>query len=93
MKLLATMRSTQRRQLRKFSEVAMSSPSTPARFEAYRAEPIAKLSLLELSPSSINTDVRRHGLNPFLTGLTVGIIAFITGFLLVFACLVVSYLQ
>jgi hypothetical protein len=32
-------------------------------------------------------------LNPFFTGVTVGIIALITGFLLVFAYLVVSYLQ
>jgi hypothetical protein len=50
-------------------------------------------SVPELSISSINTDVRRHGLNPFLTGLTVGIVAFIIGFLLVFAFLVMSYLR
>jgi hypothetical protein len=50
-------------------------------------------SVPELSPSSINTDVRRHGLNPFLTGVTVGIIAFISGFLIAFAYLVVSYLR
>jgi hypothetical protein len=47
----------------------------------------------ELSPLSINTDVRRRGINPLLTGVTVGIIAFIISFLIVFAYLVVSYLR
>lgn len=50
-------------------------------------------SVPELSPSSINTDVRRHGIDPVLTGVTVGIIALIVGFLLGFAYLVVSYLR
>ncbi len=40
-----------------------------------------------------NTDVRQHGINPFLTGVTVGILVFILGFLIVFAYLVVSYLR
>jgi hypothetical protein len=71
----------------------MSSSSTPERAEAYRTEPVPMPPVPELSPMSINTDVRRRGLNPFFTGVTVGIIAFITGFLLVFAYLVVAYLQ
>ena len=71
----------------------MSSSSTPERSKAYRTEPVAMAPVPELSPMSINTDVRRRGLNPFFTGVTVGIIAFITGFLLVFAYLVVAYLQ
>ncbi len=71
----------------------MSSRSTPARSDAYQEEPVATPSVPELSVSSINTDVRRRGLNPFFTSVTLGIIAFITGFLVVFAYLVVSYLQ
>ncbi len=71
----------------------MSSGSIPQRSEAYQPEPVAMPPVPELFPASINTDVRRRGLNPFFTGVTVGIIAFITGFLLVFAHLVVSYLQ
>ncbi len=63
------------------------------RSEAYQTELVTKPSVPELSPSSINTDVRRRGINPFLTGVTVGIIAFIIGFLVVFAYLVVSYLR
>ena len=47
----------------------------------------------ELTASSINTDVRRRGFNPFVTGVTLGIITFITGFLLFFAYSVVAYLQ
>lgn len=52
-----------------------------------------RTSVPELSPSSIDTDVRRHGINPFLTGVTMGIIAFIVAFLLGFAYLVVFYLR
>jgi hypothetical protein len=40
-----------------------------------------------------SVDVRKRGFNPFFTGVTVGIIAFITGFLLTFAYFVVSYLR
>lgn len=50
-------------------------------------------SLPELSPSSINTDVRRHGLNPFFTSVTAGVIAAIIGLLIALACLVVYYLR
>jgi hypothetical protein len=71
----------------------MPSSSTPVRFESFRAKPIASTSIPELSASPINTDVRRRGLNPFFTAVTVGIITFITGFLFVFAYLVVTYLQ
>lgn len=63
------------------------------RSEACRTEPVATPSVPELSPSAINTDVRRRGLNPFLTGVTVGIIASIIAFLLVFAYLVVAYVR
>lgn len=63
------------------------------RSEACQTEPDAKPSVPELSPSAIDTDVRRHGLNPFLTGVTVGIIASIIAFLLAFAYLVVSYVR
>lgn len=51
------------------------------------------LSVPELSPSSINTDVRRRGFNPFFTGVTVGIFAVIFGLLIGLACLVVYYLR
>lgn len=47
----------------------------------------------ELPPSAINTDVRRHGINPVLTGVMIGIIVSIIGFLLAFAYLVVSYFR
>jgi hypothetical protein len=47
----------------------------------------------ELSPSSFNTDVRRRGFNPFFTGVTVGIIAAIIGFLIGLAYLVMYYLR
>lgn len=50
-------------------------------------------SVPELFPSSINTDVRRRGIDPFLTGVAVGIIVFIIGFLIGFTYLVVSYLR
>jgi hypothetical protein len=50
-------------------------------------------SVPELTATSINTDVRRRGLNPFLTSLSVGIVAFIICFLLFFAYLVMSYLR
>ena len=63
------------------------------RSKAYQTEPVAMPSAPELSPLSINTDVRRRGINPLLTGVTVGIIAFIISFLIVFAYLVVSYLR
>jgi hypothetical protein len=63
------------------------------RSEAYQTEPVEMPSVPEPPPSSINTDVRRHGINPLLTGVTVGIIAFIISFLIFFAYLVVSYLR
>ncbi len=63
------------------------------RSEECRTEPVAMLPVSELPPSAINTDVRRRGLNPFLTGVTAGIIAAVIGFLLVFAYLVVSYVR
>lgn len=63
------------------------------RSEACQTEPVAVPPASELSPSAINTDVRRRGLNPFLTGVTAGIIAAIIGFLLVFAYLVVAYVR
>jgi hypothetical protein len=47
----------------------------------------------ELSPSAINTDVRRRGINPFFTGVTVGVIAVIIGLLIALAYLVVYYLR
>jgi hypothetical protein len=47
----------------------------------------------ELSVPSINTDVRRHVFNPLLAGVTLGIITFIAGFLLVFVYLVETYLR
>jgi hypothetical protein len=50
-------------------------------------------SVPELPPSSINTDVRWRGVNPYLTVVTVGIIAFIMVFLMGFVYLVVSYLR
>jgi len=50
-------------------------------------------SVPELPPSSINTDVRRRGINPYLTSVTVGIIAFIIIFLIGFVYLVVAYLR
>ena len=50
-------------------------------------------SVPESSPSSINTDVRWRGINPYLTGVTVGIIALLIGFLIGFVFLVVSYLR
>jgi hypothetical protein len=71
----------------------MAEHRNDQRSEACRTEPVAMPSIPELSPSAINTDVRRHGLNPFLTGVTVGIIACIIVFLLVFAYLVVSYMR
>lgn len=61
--------------------------------EAYQTEPVATASVPELPPSSINTDVRWRGINPYLTGVTVGIIALIMGFLIGFVYLVVSYLH
>lgn len=63
------------------------------RSEAYQTEPVAMPPAPELSSSSINTDVRRHGLNPFLTGVTVAIIACILAFLICFVYLVVFYLR
>lgn len=71
----------------------MSSFSSFAQIEACQTEPVATPLPPELSAYSINTDVRKHGFNPFFTGVTLGIIVFITGFLLVFAHLVVTYLQ
>ncbi|MGH7169071.1 MAG: hypothetical protein ACRELG_02185 [Gemmataceae bacterium] len=50
-------------------------------------------SVAELSPSLIDTDVRRRGIDPVVTGVSVGIIAAILVFLLGFAYLVVSYLR
>lgn len=63
------------------------------RSEAYQTEPVATPPTPELPPSAINTDVRRHGLNPFLTGVTLAIIALIIGFLICFVYLVVFYLR
>lgn len=63
------------------------------RSEACQTEQVATPPVSELSPPALNTDVRRHGLNPFLTGVTVGIIASIIAFLLVFAYLVVAYVR
>lgn len=71
----------------------ISEPRREQRSEACQTGPVAMPSVPELSPSAINTDVRRHGLNPFLTGVTVGIIASIIVFLLAFAYLVVSYVR
>lgn len=50
-------------------------------------------SVPELSPLSINTDVRWRGFNPFFTGVTAGVIAFIIGLLIGLASLVVYYLR
>jgi hypothetical protein len=77
------------------SEQSIPIPEHPRETpsEAYQTEPVARLSVPEPSPSSINTDVRRRGINPFLTGVTIAIIASIIGFLIVFAYLVVSYLS
>ncbi|HEY7156458.1 MAG TPA: LapA family protein [Gemmataceae bacterium] len=61
--------------------------------KVYQTEPGATPSVPELSPSSINTDVRWRGINPYLTGVTVGIIALLIGFLIGFVFLVVSYLR
>jgi len=61
--------------------------------EAYQIEPVAKPSVPEPFPLSINTDVRWRGINPYLTGITVGIIVLIIGFLIGFVYLVVSYLR
>jgi hypothetical protein len=94
-------------QLWMFSELAMSSSFRPAHYpksaecptasppaiKAYQTEPVAMPSVPELSPSSINTDVRRRGFNPFFTGVTVGIIAAVMGFLIVLAYLVMYYLR
>jgi hypothetical protein len=63
------------------------------RAQAFQTEPVAIPSEPELSPSSINTDVRKHGINPFLTGVTAGIIASIFGFLIGFVYFVVCYLR
>ena len=68
-------------------------PRREERLEAYQTEPDARPSVPELSPSSINTDVRRRGINPYLTGVTVGIIVVIICFLIGFVYLVVSYLR
>jgi hypothetical protein len=75
------------------SEVTMSSSSPPARSKACQQEPVAIPCFPELSVPSIDTDVRWRGFNPLLTGVTVGILAFITGFLFVFAYLVETYLR
>lgn len=72
---------------------AAPEPGRAQRSETCQTEPVALPSLPEMSPSPIDTDVRRHGLNPFLTGVTVGIIAFIVGFLICFTYLVVYYLR
>jgi hypothetical protein len=61
--------------------------------EAYPTEPVAMPSVPELSSSSINTDIRWRGINPYLTGVTIGIIALLIGFLIGFVFLVVSYLR
>jgi hypothetical protein len=63
------------------------------RSKACQTEPVAMPSAPELSPSLINTDVRRRGFNPFFTGVTVGIIAAIIGFLIGLAYLVMYYLR
>lgn len=75
------------------SPASIHEYQTEERSEAYQTEPVATSPVPELPPSSINTDVRRRGLNPFLTGVMAGIIAFIIGFLLIFAYLVVFYLR
>lgn len=72
---------------------SIPEPRTDQRSEACRTEPVAMASVPALPPSEINTDVRRHGINPVLTGVTVGIIATIIGFLFGFAYLVVSYVR
>jgi hypothetical protein len=72
---------------------AIPEPRRDERSQACQTEPDASPSVPELSPSSINTDVRRRGIDPVLSGATAAIIASIIGFLLGFAYLVVSYLH
>lgn len=69
------------------------APRRDERSEACQTEPGAMPSVAELSPSLIDTDVRRRGIDPVVTGVSVGIIAAILVFLLGFAYLVVSYLR
>lgn len=75
------------------ANASIPEPRTAQRSEACRTEPVAIASVPELPPSTINTDVRRRGINPVLTGVAVGIIVTIVGFLFGFAYLVVSYVR
>jgi hypothetical protein len=79
----------------KSGETAASLPEhrREERSESCRTERVAMSSIPELSPVAIDTDVRRRGINPFLTGVTAGIIAFLIVFLLGFVYFVVSYLR
>lgn len=63
------------------------------RLEAYQTEPVPMPPIPEPPPSSIQTDVRWRGINPYLTGITFGIIALIVGFLIGFVYWVVTYLR
>jgi hypothetical protein len=48
----------------------------------YRTEPEEIPPALQLSPPVFNLDVRRHGIDPFLSSVAIGAVAGIIGMLL-----------